>query len=53
MIREFELCDENKLDEILSYPRLVETGKANTMEDIDYNNNYRVYLLKMLVVYIK
>jgi thiol-disulfide isomerase/thioredoxin len=43
MIREFELCDEKKLDEILSYPRLVETGKANErMDNINYNNNFRV-----------
>lgn len=43
MIREFELCDEKKLDDILSYPRLVETGKANErMEHINYSNNNRV-----------
>lgn len=43
MIREFELCDEKKLNKILTYPDMISSGKTNPrVEDIDYESNKNV-----------
>jgi hypothetical protein len=43
MIREFELCDDKKLNKILSYPDIIDSGKTNPrVSDIDYDNNKNV-----------
>jgi len=43
MIREFELCDEKKLNNVLNYPDLIESGKTNPrIEGINYENNKKV-----------
>jgi hypothetical protein len=43
MIREFALCDEKKLNKILSYPDLIESGKTDPrIEGIDYESNKKV-----------
>ena len=43
MIREFELCDEKKLNNILSYPNLIEAGKTDPrLKGINYESNKKV-----------
>ena len=43
MIREFELCDDKKLNQILSYPDIIDSGKTNPrVTGIDYDNNKNI-----------
>ena len=43
MIREFELCDDKKLNKVLSYPDMISSGKTNSrVEDVDYESNKNV-----------
>ena len=43
MIREFELCDDNKLNKILTYPDIISSGKTNArVDEVDYESNKNV-----------
>ena len=43
MIREFELCDDKKLNKVLTYPDMISSGKTNPrVENIDYESNKKV-----------
>lgn len=43
MIREFELCDDKKLNKILTYPDMISSGKTSTrVDNINYENNKNV-----------
>ena len=43
MIREFELCDDKKLNKILTYPDMISSGKTNArVDNINYENNKNV-----------
>ena len=43
MIREFELCDEKKLNDVLNYQNMINAGKSNhRLEGINYSQNNKI-----------